>query len=152
MRSTAFFLMVFTLLCSEADAQKIARSAIGSFGSSVSGKTAVVAFNPVSSPVVNANKFSDGRSIQTKPFLHLRPQSMLEDIQLSIYPNPTSDWVNIETNETYTDVVVVDVFGKTCYQGWAKRISMKNFSSGLYTIHLTLADHRVYSKKLIYIK
>ena len=78
--------------------------------------------------------------------------SRFQDIQVDIYPNPTQNWVNIKTKETYTDVTIIDVFGKTCYTGWSDRISMQNLAAGMYTINLTLADKRVYSKKLILIK
>lgn len=152
MRNALFILFGCILMCSQVYSQKIARSYMGSFGYSVSGEASVVAFNPVSSPVFSKETFAEGRSIQTTPFLHLRSGAMAENIRVNIYPNPTTDWVNIETDEIYKEVLVVDVFGKICFRGWSEKISLKNVSSGLYTIHLTLLDNRIYTQKLIFIK
>lgn len=152
MKKLLLLLLSFTLFSSQASAQKIARSSIGTLGSSSSGKYGLVAFSPISSPVIQSGNRSEGLSIQTKPFLHLSASSRFQDINVDIYPNPTQNWVNIKTKETYTDVTIIDVFGKTCYTGWSDRISMQNLAAGMYTINLTLADKRVYSKKLILIK
>ena len=152
MKKLVLLLLGFTLFTSQAFAQKIARSSIGTLGSSSSGKHGLVAFSPISSPVVRSGNRSEGLSIQTKPFLHLRAGSRFQDIQVDIYPNPTQNWVNIKTKETYTDVTIIDLFGKTCYTGWSDRISMQNLAAGMYTLNLTLIDKRIYSKKLILIK
>jgi hypothetical protein len=152
MKKILLLILGFTLFTSQASAQKIARSSIGTLGSSSSGKHGLVAFSPISSPVVQSGNRSEGLSIQTKPFLHLRAGSRFQNIQVDIYPNPTQNWINIKTKETYTDVTIIDVFGKTCYTGCSNRISMQNLAAGMYTVNLTLADKRVYSKKLILIK
>ena len=152
MKKLLLLLLGFTLFTSQAFAQKIARSSIGTLGSSSSGKHGLVAFSPISSPVVRSGNRSEGLSIQTKPFLHLGAGSRFKDIKVDVYPNPTQNWINIKTNETYTDVNIIDVFGKTCYTGWSDRISMQNLAAGMYTLNLTLIDKRIYSKKLILIK
>lgn len=152
MKKLLLLLLGFALFTSQAFAQKIARSSIGTLGSSSSGKHGLVAFSPISSPIVRSGNRSEGLSIQTKPFLHLRAGSRFQDIQVDIYPNPTQNWVYINTKETYTDVTIIDVFGKTCYTGWSDRISMQNLAAGMYTLNLTLTDKRIYSKKLILIK
>ena len=41
---------------------------------------------------------------------------------------------------------------KPAITGWSDRISMQNLAAGMYTINLTLADKRVYAKKLVLIK
>ena len=152
MKKLLLLLLGFTLFTSQAFAQKISRSSIGTLGSSSSGKHGLVAFSPISSPVVRSGNRSEGLSIQTKPFLHLRAGSRFQDIQVDIYHNPTQNWININTKETYTDVTIIDVFGKTCYTGWSDRISMQNLAAWMYTLNLTLIDKRIYSKKLILIK
>lgn len=152
MKKLVLLLFGFILFSGQVSAQKIARSSIGTLGSSSSGKHGLVAFSPISSPVIQMGNRNQGLSIQTKPFLHLRADSRFQDIQVDIFPNPTQNWVNIKTKETFTDVTIIDIFGKTCYTGWSDRISMQNLAAGMYTINLTLADKRVYSKKLILIK
>ena len=152
MKKILLLILGFTIFSSQASAQKIARSSIGTLGSSSSGKHGLVAFSPISSPVIQLGSRSEGLSIQTKPFLHLRADSRFQDINVDIYPNPTQNWVNIKTKEIYSDVTIIDVFGKICYTGWSDRISMQNLTAGMYTINLTLADKRVYSKKLVLIQ
>ena len=134
-------------------AQHIIRSSVGSFGStSKTGIHAVISGNPVSSPVLKEGNKSDGISIQTRPFVHLKSNQAARDIVIDIYPNPTTDLVHIKTKEEYTAVSILDIFGKTCYSGMATEISMTDLSAGMYTINLTLLDNSIYSKKLILIK
>ena len=152
MKKLVLLFFGFILFSGQVSAQKIARSSMGTLGSSTAGKHSLVAFSPISSPVIQSGNRSEGLSIQTKPFLHLSASSRFQDINVDIYPNPTHNWVNINTKETYTDVTIINVFGKTCYTGWSDRISMQNLAAGMYTINLTLGDKRVYSKKLILIK
>jgi hypothetical protein len=151
MKRTLLTLVVMAAFGFQTSAQKIARSYIGAVGSSHTDKFHVLAFTPISSPVDQVT-FRDGRSIQTKPFIHLVSSSRFDDIQVQIYPNPTQNWINIKTEATYTSVTIIDVFGKMCYNGWSDRISMHELASGVYTINLTLTDMRVYSQKLILIK
>ena len=149
-------LVVFTFLILSSNhllAQRIIRSSIGSFGStSKGGIHNIISGNPVSSPVVKPEQQTEGKSIQTRPFIQLRSNLIPRDIEIDIYPNPTTDIVHIKTKEEYTSVSIIDVFGKTCYMGMATEISMRDFSAGMYTINLTLSDNSLYSKKLILIK
>ena len=152
MKSLVFF--TFLILSSNhLLTQRIIRSSIGSFGStSKGGIYTIISGNPVSSPVVKAKQQTEGKSIQTRPFIQLRSNLVQRDIEIDIYPNPTTDIVHIETKEEYTSVSILDEFGKTCYMGMATEISMKDFSPGMYTISLTISDNGLYSKKLILIK
>ena len=59
--------------------------------------------------------------------------------RIKVYPNPTTDYLNISTNikETYT-VELTDQFGKVCYSSDDKDkvINMAGYPNGLYLIHL----------------
>jgi hypothetical protein len=134
-------------------AQHIIRSSIGAFGSiSKAGIHPVISGNPISSPILKGGNKSEGISIQTRPFVHLKSNQSAKDLVIDFYPNPTTDLVHIKTREEYTAVSIIDIFGKICYTGMATEISMTDLSAGMYTINLTLLDNSIYSTKLILIK
>ena len=81
-------------------AQHIIRSSIGSFSStSKAGIHAVISGNPVSSPVLKEGNKSEGISIQTRPFVHLKSNQSAKDIVIDIYPNPSNGIVNVVLEE-----------------------------------------------------
>lgn len=74
--------------------------------------------------------------------------------QLSIYPNPANNYVNIYTADGIDDIEVFDISGKTIYtrpslQGiLEKRISLDEFEHGVYFIRVR-SGMRVATQKLL---
>jgi len=64
-----------------------------------------------------------------------------------IYPNPTNDIFNIDTRLDI-EVEVYDMMGKMVISTKNKRISLKDYSNGLYNIILKLEDKQ-FSTKVI---
>jgi hypothetical protein len=63
---------------------------------------------------------------------------------VKVFPNPTSDLVNITCNDCpVIKTEVLDLTGKTCafYSGNTKTISLKELESGSYLIKITFKDH-----------
>jgi hypothetical protein len=96
-----------------------------------------------------ANVQSTGISIQTRPFIHLKPSCGISKIEVSIYPNPSSDVVFIKTTAEYTSIKVTDVSGRLCYEGIEPILSLGHLMSGVYTIEISLPNNGTYSQKLI---
>jgi hypothetical protein len=130
-------------------AQKIIRSSIGTLGSSYKGSFSMVSGSPVSSPVIQNRNSSNGVSMQTRPFIHLRPNYSVPKIDITIYPNPSSDIVFVKTTAEYTSIKVTDVSGRLCYQGVDPKLSLGHLMSGVYTIEISLPNNGTYSQKLI---
>jgi hypothetical protein len=122
---------------------------VGTLGSSYNGGLSVVSGSPTSSPVIQNKNSSTGISIQTRPFINLKPSWGVSKIEVSIYPNPSADVVFIETTAEFTSVKVTDVSGRLCYDGIEPKLSLGHLMSGVYTIEISLPNNGTYSQKLI---
>jgi len=143
-------LISFTILVStNVFAQRIIRSSIGTIGSSYKGNFSIVSGSPISSPVIQNRDFSNGIAMQTRPFIHLRPSFSVSKIDITIYPNPSSDIVFVKTTAEYLSIKVIDVSGRLCYQGINSKLSLGHLMSGVYTIEISLPNNGSYSQKLI---
>ena len=143
-------LISFTILVStNVFAQRIIRSSIGTIGSSYKGSFSLVSGSPISSPVIQNRDFSNGITMQTRPFIHLRPSFSVSKIDITIYPNPSSDIVFVKTTAEYLSIKVIDVSGRLCYQGINSKLSLGHLMSGVYTIEISLPNNGSYSQKLI---
>lgn len=70
-------------------------------------------------------------------------------VQLSIYPNPVSDYLNISSEEEVIDVVIYDVNGRTINAGINNnQIDVSNFAKGFYIINIA-TDKAKYTQKFI---
>ena len=143
-------LISFTLLVSSnVFAQRIIRSSIGTIGSRYKGSFSLVSGSPISSPVIQNRDFSNGITMQTRPFIHLRPSFSVSKIDITIYPNPSSDIVFVKTTAEYSSIKVIDVSGRLCYQGIDSKLSLGHLLSGVYTIEISLPNNGSYMQKLI---
>ncbi len=142
-------IVILVLASSDLFAQKIIRSSMGAIGSSYKSGYSMVSGSPVSSPVIQNRNSSTGISIQTRPFIHLKPSCGISKFEVSIYPNPSSDFVFIKTTAEYTSIKVTDVSGRLCYEGIEPKLSLGHLMSGVYTIEISLPNNGTYSQKLI---
>jgi hypothetical protein len=142
-------IVILVLASSDSFAQRIIRSSVGTLGSSYNGGLSVVSGSPTSSPVIQNKNSSTGISIQTRPFINLKPSWGDSKIEVSIYPNPLADVVFIETTAEYTSVKVTDVSGRLCYEGIEPKLSLGHLMTGVYTIEISMPNNGTYSQKLI---
>ena len=145
----SILIVIFVMVSSNLFAQKIIRSSIGIIGSSYKGGFSMVSGSPLSSPVIQNSNSSNGISIQTRPFIQLRTSCSVSKIEISIYPNPSSDIVFIKTTADYISIKVTDISGRLCFEGTEPKLSLGHLMSGVYTIELSLPNNGTYSQKLI---
>ncbi|WP_339889470.1 choice-of-anchor J domain-containing protein [uncultured Flavobacterium sp.] len=74
--------------------------------------------------------------------------------EISIYPNPTNDILNINYGTSTIDIKSIqihDMLGKVVYQSQSKveRIDLSNFNSGIYIIAISTENNGKITKKLI---
>ena len=85
-----------------------------------------------------------GETSGTKDFNH----SVLE-----LYPNPTSDIVNIVTDESLRSYEVVSMLGQVLLKGDfenpQKIVSIQSLSAGTYMLNLKTADNKIITQKII---
>ena len=77
----------------------------------------------------------------------------IENTNISIYPNPFSDVINITTNnESYNRLIITDITGKTIIEktviSGSEHIDMSPYSSGVYLISI-FKDNEVYTSRII---
>ena len=77
-----------------------------------------------------------------------------KDIQFTVTPNPSTDFVkiNIANNSTEMDVKIVDVLGNTILvdtMNDSKTINVSQFKNGIYFISISTKDKKVISRKMI---
>ncbi len=75
-----------------------------------------------------------------------------ENISLAIYPNPTADYINIDSNESFVDAVlmIADVSGKIVLESNKidSKIDIRNLIPGTYILHIS-SDNKSYQSKFI---
>jgi|TARA_R110002012_G_scaffold56395_3_gene144521 chitinase len=71
------------------------------------------------------------------------------DNSLIVYPNPTSDYVNIKTNFNIESVMIYDNIGKLIYSGDSKILDISNFDNGLYFLKIKTIDNNASTKKIL---
>jgi hypothetical protein len=142
-------IVILVLASSDLFAQRIIRSSLGTLGSSYKGGISMVSGSPISSPVIQNRNSSTGISIQTRPFINLKTSWGISKIEISIYPNPSSDIVFIKTTADYISIKVTDISGRLCFEGTEPKLSLGHLMSGVYTIEISLPNNGTYSQKLI---
>jgi hypothetical protein len=58
------------------------------------------------------------------------------ETELSIYPNPVTDYLKIETAMRVSNVQITDIVGQLLYSNNAKTIDCSAFSKGIYLIRI----------------
>lgn len=69
-----------------------------------------------------------------------------EKIVLSIYPSPTSDYLNIQTEEQVLDVTIFNVQGRQVLKSSEERLDVSNLTSGIYLIEVKTNSGKATSK------
>jgi hypothetical protein len=77
-----------------------------------------------------------------------------EDNNLTkVYPNPTKDYVVIDSKNKILDAVLVDAIGKPINLNNQNGIySLDNLKDGIYTLRITFEDGTTVTEKIIVVK
>jgi|688.fasta_scaffold1160205_1 hypothetical protein len=128
--------------------QRIARSSIGCLGSTSKGIVSLLAATGISSPVSSPTILSSNRSIQTRPFIFASGKSG-NNFQVKVFPNPTSNWIEIRSTGTIRETKVFDVANRLCYSGNLNRVNLESYTVGIYSVTVLLEDNSTYCEKII---
>lgn len=71
-----------------------------------------------------------------------------ENIKLDIYPNPTSQLLNIDIDEEFETIFIYNSLGALVQMEWKKNFSVEHLPSGIYIIQLK-TKNGTYSKRFI---
>ncbi|MCA6068514.1 T9SS type A sorting domain-containing protein [Chryseobacterium sp. RG1] len=70
-----------------------------------------------------------------------------------MYPNPTSNFINVTTDSKFVLISLQDISGRIITPDWKKtesgyRISLQHLPGGIYLLHYKI-DEKEYSQKII---
>jgi len=69
--------------------------------------------------------------------------------EFELYPNPTNDFFNIKSKDSFEKIEIMDVTGRTILTTTMTRISMNNLSNGIYFLRLTTITGQIGIRKII---
>lgn len=74
-------------------------------------------------------------------------------LNYDIYPNPASDYLNISSDNIFTNIEIYDASGKlVLIDGYTDRVNIRNLNSGIYYIHLKSETEIFKTKKFVVLK
>lgn len=68
---------------------------------------------------------------------------------LSMYPNPTKDFVNIDSKTPIESVVVFSAEGKKIIESKSLKINLNDFPAGIYVVIVTLENGKTVTNKIV---
>ncbi len=72
------------------------------------------------------------------------------NLDLSIYPNPTNNFVNIVTTESIEKIEIYDILGKIVKtQNKAVNVDLSDLPEGLYALKVTTINGKIATKKIV---
>jgi len=78
--------------------------------------------------------------------------SDIEEETISIFPNPSAEWIFIRSNITY-NLKIIDSFGKQVYSttnySLSHQINVNNLTKGCYFIILESENGKNHKKKIV---
>jgi hypothetical protein len=97
-------------------------------------------------------KVTGERKPEKKPEVLLKNNDITSNLNISIYPNPSNDYINIILPENVTgkfEYSIFDVSGKQIMQGNMNpkyRIDISTFSTGVYIVKVANEEYSYYNK------
>ena len=75
------------------------------------------------------------------------------DKLFKIYPNPTSDVINIQVKNGIYTIMISDIYGKIIFKGSnTKQFKFENFAEGNYIVKIINNEGTSINSKIIYVK
>lgn len=74
----------------------------------------------------------------------------LEQKQVLVYPNPTTNFIQIKTSEKL-QVVLIDVFGKVLWENTidnTTQVSLQEYNTGIYLLRFTNQDGKTWAERI----
>jgi hypothetical protein len=144
-------LLLFIGICTikSIKAQTISAGTIASFAGSVNNSTITIDYSVGENAI---STFSNASNAVTQGFL--QPQLIIstgivevnENNEVSVYPNPTTDFVLIKSTDQFT-WIVYDSAGKVVLLGDYSKIETAQFALGVY--YLEISNKKSDNKKTI---
>ncbi|ASW72883.1 hypothetical protein IQ37_05610 [Chryseobacterium piperi] len=74
----------------------------------------------------------------------------IKTIDVSIYPNPTSDLVHIQSKTDVSSIAVFSIDGRKLFENYGENIiNLSTYSSGIYFLNIVMKDGTAFKHKII---
>ena len=70
-------------------------------------------------------------------------------VSYSVYPNPTADFIDVQSSATPTNIEIFTIDGRAIWQGTNTRIDLSNFSKGVYMMKMNFANSKSVTQKIV---
>ena len=155
------FFIILTIISFSGFSQTIEKQVFSNSGGELKGSSSsieyVIGETSVSTYATKNNSISEGflQGYEIYPVpLSSGEDELSESISIKVYPNPTTDFINIETSDIDTyNYSVVDGVGKIVLEGASseaiKSLEFKTLSTGVYHLLIFKEDKIVKKFKII---
>ncbi len=148
MKKAVFIWIIFMLLIVPLAAQKSIHSNLGCFGNSQRANGYYVqSFSSILGS--NLETTENGKSILLRPLNFTNPPQIGRDLHFSLYPNPTSNKVIIQTELESFTYSVINSSGSICKTGNSREIDLNDHSNGVYLVNIYQKQGLILSQKII---
>jgi hypothetical protein len=79
----------------------------------------------------------------------LSMDNVILNSKLKVYPNPTSDFINIETTKEIKNIAVYNMIGQKIMQANSKQLNVSNLANGAYILEVTSNQETIEYFKII---
>ncbi|MBN2890318.1 MAG: T9SS type A sorting domain-containing protein [Bacteroidales bacterium] len=150
MRIKIFFTLLLVLSFSLVEGQELVGSAGGSFETATYSMDWSV--GEVATSTYSAGSYTLSEGLHQN-FITVEAIDQVVEFGISIFPNPTSDFININSSEIANfDVKIIDVDGRNIVNqnvtGNQTQIDFTNFANGIYILSIT-KNNQVQTFKII---
>ncbi len=140
--------IIFVLMIVPLAAQKSIHSNIGCFGNShKSNGYYLQSFSSILG--TNLENIENGKSILLRPFNFSNSPQIEKNLQITIFPNPTTDKIFFRTDLESVTYTVFNSSGSICKTGNTHEIDLSDHSNGVYLVNIYQKQGLILSQKII---
>lgn len=70
-------------------------------------------------------------------------------VEYSVYPNPSNDFIHIETMDVVKKVSILNTIGQHLYEGNSKQVTISNLSKGMYLLQIEFENNMIVTEKIV---
>lgn len=106
-----------------------------------------VFFNPFNNNELWVTSFGNGLKMADLSILGTNDQT-LENTEITLYPNPTSDWITLRSDKIIQDIKIYDMKGTLIKEHVINSFSVTDLAPGIYLLNVK-TENGLFKKKLV---
>lgn len=99
----------------------------------------------------NGSPTGDGTAVAslTIPQMVLSNENLADEIALVLAPNPATDWLNIQLDQDFESIKILNVVGKLIMESQQRSFDISSLPKGTYLVKVELENSKIATKKLL---